>query len=89
MEILQHMTGFLDFSSFEAFRNYHKGTLGGARVEHNEMNSLLTARSLMGLTLAFHIIYAAVDACLPPEMTVTGWRWRSTTDPAYLLLAKR
>ncbi len=53
------------------------------------MNNLLTARSLMGLTLAFHIIFAAVGVSLPLMMTAAEWRWRRTLDPAYLLLAKR
>jgi cytochrome d ubiquinol oxidase subunit I len=43
----------------------------------------------MGLTLACHIISAAVGVSLPYVMTVGGWRWRSTKDPVYLLLAKR
>jgi cytochrome d ubiquinol oxidase subunit I len=58
-------------------------------MEHDEMNNLLTARSLMGLTLAFHIIFAAVGVSLPLMMTVAEWRWLRTNDPAYLLLAKR
>src|SRR6266403_1743594 len=53
------------------------------------MDNLLTARSLMGLTLAFHIIFAAVGVSLPLMMTIAEWRWRRTKDPAYLLLAKR
>src|SRR5215471_340116 len=53
------------------------------------MDNLLTARSLMGLTLAFHIIFAAIGVSLPLMMTIAEWRWRRTNDPAYLLLAKR
>jgi cytochrome d ubiquinol oxidase subunit I len=53
------------------------------------MDNLLTARSLMGLTLAFHIIFAAIGVSLPLMMTLAEWRWRRTNDPAYLLLAKR
>jgi len=56
---------------------------------HNAMNNLLTARSLMGLTLAFHIIFAAIGVCLPLLMTIAEWRWLRTNDPAYLLVAKR
>jgi cytochrome d ubiquinol oxidase subunit I len=63
-------------------------TLTGKR-KHNEMNNLLTARSLMGLTLAFHIIFAAIGVCLPLLMTIAEWRWLCTNDPAYLLVAKR
>src|SRR5262244_2568658 len=53
------------------------------------MDDLLTARSLMGLTLAFHIIFAAIGVSLPLMMTIAEWYWRRTNDPAYLLLAKR
>jgi len=53
------------------------------------MDNLLTARSLMGLTLAFHIIFAAIGVSLPLMMTIAEWRWRRTSDPAYLVLAKR
>src|SRR5215831_2340419 len=62
--------------------------LAGKRI-HNAMNNLLTARSLMGLTLAFHIIFAAIGVCLPLLMTIAEWRWLRTNDPAYLLVAKR
>jgi cytochrome bd ubiquinol oxidase subunit I len=53
------------------------------------MNDLLTARSLMGLTLAFHIIFAAIGVALPLMMTIAEWRWRKTKDAAFLLLARR
>jgi cytochrome bd-type quinol oxidase subunit 1 len=43
----------------------------------------------MGMSLAFHIIFAAIGVSLPLMMTISEWRWRSTGDPAYLLLAKR
>ena len=53
------------------------------------MNNLIAARSQMGMSLAFHIIFAAVGISLPLMMTIAEWRWRSTGDPAYLDLAKR
>jgi cytochrome bd ubiquinol oxidase subunit I len=53
------------------------------------MDNLLAARSQFGMTLAFHIIFAAIGVVLPLMMTIAEWRWRSTGDPAYLLLAKR
>jgi cytochrome bd ubiquinol oxidase subunit I len=52
------------------------------------MNNLIAARSQMGMSLAFHIIFAAVGVSLPLMMTIAEWRWRSTGDPAYLDLAK-
>ena len=53
------------------------------------MDNLLAARSQMGMSLAFHIIFATIGVSLPLMMTISEWRWRSTGDPAYLLLAKR
>src|SRR6202007_3016214 len=53
------------------------------------MDNLLAARSQMGMSLAFHIIFATIGVSLPLMMTIAEWRWRSTDDPAYLLLAKR
>jgi hypothetical protein len=53
------------------------------------MDNFIAARSQMGLSLAFHIIFATIGISLPLMMTISEWRWRSTGDPAYLLLAKR
>ena len=53
------------------------------------MNTFLAARSQMGMSLAFHICFAVIGVSLPLMMTIAEWRWRSTGDPAYLLLAKR
>src|SRR6202521_4618985 len=53
------------------------------------MDNLLAARSQMGMSLAFHIIFAAIGVSLPLMMTISEWRWRSTGDPVYLVLAKQ
>src|ERR1700746_838380 len=53
------------------------------------MDNLIAARSQMGMSLAFHIIFATIGVSLPLMMTISEWRWRSTGDPVYLLLAKR
>ncbi len=53
------------------------------------MDNFLAARSQMGMSLAFHICFAVIGVSLPLMMTIAEWRWRSTGDPAYLLLAKR
>jgi cytochrome d ubiquinol oxidase subunit I len=53
------------------------------------MDNLLAARSQMGMSLAFHIVFAVIGVSLPLMMTIAEWGWRSTGDPAYLLLAKR
>src|ERR1700745_1348961 len=53
------------------------------------MNNLAAARSQMGISLAFHIIFAVIGVALPLMMTIAEWRFRATGDAAYLLLAKR
>ncbi|HET9552172.1 MAG TPA: cytochrome ubiquinol oxidase subunit I [Anaeromyxobacteraceae bacterium] len=53
------------------------------------MPDLLAARALFGLSLAFHIVFAAVGVAMPLLMVLAEWRWRRTRDPAYLELAKR
>jgi cytochrome bd ubiquinol oxidase subunit I len=53
------------------------------------MNNLFAARSQMGTSLAFHIIFAAIGIALPLMMVIAEWRWLVTKDDAYLQLAKR
>ena len=53
------------------------------------MNNLIAARSQMGMSLAFHIIFATIGVALPLMMTISEWLGRLTGDPAYILLAKR
>jgi cytochrome d ubiquinol oxidase subunit I len=43
----------------------------------------------MGLSLAFHIIFAALGVALPLMMTIAEWQWLRTREPVYQLLAKR
>src|SRR3954453_20600247 len=43
----------------------------------------------MGLSLAFHIVFAAVGVALPLLMVLSDLRYRRTQDPEYLLLSKR
>jgi cytochrome d ubiquinol oxidase subunit I len=50
---------------------------------------LLAARSQMGLSLAFHIIFAMVGIAMPVLMVLAERRWLTTRDPIYLDLAKR
>jgi hypothetical protein len=42
------------------------------------MENLILARSQMGMSLAFHIIFATIGVSLPLMMTISEWRWRST-----------
>jgi cytochrome d ubiquinol oxidase subunit I len=53
------------------------------------MNDLLAARSQMGMSLAFHIIFAVVGIGMPLLMVVAERRWLATGDEVYLELAKR
>jgi len=53
------------------------------------MTDLLAARWLFGLSLAFHIVFAAVGVAMPLLMVLAEWRWRRTGAPAYLELSKR
>ncbi len=53
------------------------------------MNDLLAARSQMAISLAFHIIFAAIGMAMPALMVLAEWRWQRTGDPVYLDLAKR
>ncbi len=53
------------------------------------MSDLLAARWLFGLSLAFHIVFAAVGVAMPLLMVLAEWRWRRTGERAYLELSKR
>jgi cytochrome d ubiquinol oxidase subunit I len=50
---------------------------------------LLAARWLFGLSLAFHIVFAAVGVAMPLLMVLAEWRWRRTGSPVHLELARR
>jgi cytochrome bd ubiquinol oxidase subunit I len=52
-------------------------------------SNLLAARSQMALSLAFHIVFAAVGVALPAMMAIAEWRHQRTGDPVYLELAHR
>ncbi|HEY6659755.1 MAG TPA: cytochrome ubiquinol oxidase subunit I [Pyrinomonadaceae bacterium] len=53
------------------------------------MDDLLAARSQMAMSLAFHIIFAAIGIAMPLLMIIAEWKWRRTKDEIYLTLAKR
>ena len=53
------------------------------------MTDLLAARSQMAMSLAFHIIFAAIGIAMPLLMVIAEWRWQRTREEVYLLLAKR
>ena len=50
---------------------------------------LLAARFQMGLSLAFHIIFAVIGIGAPALMVLAEYRWRRTGDAVYLDLARR
>src|SRR5881296_1554380 len=53
------------------------------------MNDLLAARSQMGVSLAFHIVFAVIGIAMPLMMVVAERRWQVTGHAIYLDLAKR
>src|SRR6266481_5281407 len=53
------------------------------------MNDLFAARSQMAMSLAFHIIFAAIGIAMPLLMIIAEWQWLRTKQEVYLTLAKR
>src|SRR6202521_4683439 len=53
------------------------------------MPDLLAARSQMGTSLAFHIIFAVVGIGMPVLMVMAERRWLATGDEIYYELAQR
>src|SRR5438045_726698 len=53
------------------------------------MSDLLAARTQMGISLAFHIVFALVGIGMPVLMVVAEQRWLATRDEVYHELAQR
>ncbi len=53
------------------------------------MDDFLAARSQMAMSLAFHIVFAAIGIAMPLLMIVAEWKWLRTKDEIYLTLAQR
>src|SRR5262245_51253802 len=53
------------------------------------MTHLLAARSQMAISLAFHIVFAAVGIAMPMLMVIAEARWLRTRDPLDLELTRR
>jgi cytochrome bd ubiquinol oxidase subunit I len=53
------------------------------------MSDIFAARSQMAMSLAFHIIFAAIGVALPLMMVIAEALWLRTHDSAYLCVAKR
>jgi cytochrome bd ubiquinol oxidase subunit I len=53
------------------------------------MNDLFFARSQMGMSLAFHIIFAVIGMAMPLLMAVSEGCYLRTKNPIFLELSKR
>jgi cytochrome d ubiquinol oxidase subunit I len=53
------------------------------------MSDIFAARSQMAMSLAFHIIFAAIGVALPLMMVIAEALWLRTHDATYLCVAKR
>jgi len=53
------------------------------------MSDLFAARFQMGMSLAFHIVFAVIGIAMPVLMVVAERHWHRTRDPVFLDLAKR
>ena len=53
------------------------------------MSDLLAARTLMALSLGYHIIFAIIGMAMPLLMVIAEWRWLKTGQEVYLAIAKR
>jgi cytochrome d ubiquinol oxidase subunit I len=53
------------------------------------VSDLLAARWLFGVSLVFHIVFAAVGVAMPLFMVLAEWRWRRGGSAVHLELAKR
>ena len=53
------------------------------------MSDLFAARSQMAMSLAFHIIFAAIGIAMPLLMIIAEWKWLRSKEDVYLTLAKR
>jgi len=53
------------------------------------MTDLQAARTLMTMSLGFHIVFAVVGIGLPLMMVVAEWRWLRTGEVVYLTLTQR
>ena len=63
--------------------------LGGWGGQKVGVDALSFARGQMGLSLAFHIVFAAVGVALPVLMVIADLRYRRTGDPEYLTISRR
>src|SRR5712691_11442661 len=55
----------------------------------DDVSDLLAARSQMAMSLAFHIVFAAIGIGMPVLMAIAEWLWLRRKDEAALALAHR
>jgi cytochrome d ubiquinol oxidase subunit I len=53
------------------------------------MSPFAAARSMMAMSLGFHILLAVAGMAMPLLMVIAEWRWIATGEAGYLDLAKR
>ncbi|HSE21162.1 MAG TPA: cytochrome ubiquinol oxidase subunit I [Pyrinomonadaceae bacterium] len=53
------------------------------------MDDLIAARSQMAMSLAFHIVFAAIGIAMPLLMVIAEGLWLKSKEDVYLLLAKK
>ena len=53
------------------------------------MSDLMAARTLMAMSLGFHLIFAIVGMAMPLLMILAEWRWIKTGQEVYLAITKR
>jgi cytochrome bd ubiquinol oxidase subunit I len=53
------------------------------------MNDVVAARAQMAMSLAFHIVFAAIGMAMPLLMVIAEWRWIRSGNATYLVLAQR
>ena len=53
------------------------------------MSDLLAARTLMAMSLGYHIIFAIIGMAMPLLMILAEYRWLKTGQEVYLTIAKR
>ena len=53
------------------------------------MTDLSAARSQMGISLGFHIIFAAIGVAMPFLVAISHWYWLRTKDEVYLKLTQK
>jgi cytochrome d ubiquinol oxidase subunit I len=53
------------------------------------MPDILAARAQMGMSLAFHIVFACIGVAMPLLMAIAEWLYLKTGDEVYYTLARR